>query len=473
MRLAWFSPVPPVPSGIAACSAELVAALSLEHDIDVFVDEPVARSAPPIGPHSTTPRSAHEFLWRNRANPYDLTVYQVGNSSHHDFLWPYLFRYPGLTILHDAHLHHARAAALLRTRRSRDYRAEFLANHPGVSPDLAELAIAGFDNHLYYSWPMTRLVVQASRMAAVHAAPLAAALNAEIPGAAVESIRLGHGKLLSDAQVAAARLKVRAERRIPDDGIVFGVFGGLTPEKRVPQVLDAFQALLPYAPRAHLLLAGPAARHYDVAADVRSRALEAQVTLTGYLASEEQLTECIAASDVALSLRWPTAREISGPWLRALGAGRPTVIMDLEHLSDVPSLDPRSWTLNAGGFRRSELPSPESQVQSAGSRVSSPESRTPDPVTIAIDIMDEAHSLRLAMRRLASDADLRANLGAAGRAYWAREHSPERMIEEYRLALAAARRRPVPRPMLPRHLVNDGDALLKELLGECGVAAPL
>jgi hypothetical protein len=87
--------------------------------------------------------------------------------------------------------------------------------------------------------------------------------------------------------------------------------------------------------------------------------------------------------------------------------------------------------------------------------------------------MDEAHSLRLAMRRLASDAELRENLGAAGRAYWEREHSPERMIEEYRLALAAARRRPVPRPMLPRHLVNDGDALLKALLGECGVAAPL
>ena len=49
----------------------------------------------------------------------------------HDYLWPYLFRYPGLTVLHDAHLHHARAA-LLRTRRADDYRAEFAANHPGA-----------------------------------------------------------------------------------------------------------------------------------------------------------------------------------------------------------------------------------------------------------------------------------------------------------------------------------------------------
>src|SRR5258708_27455026 len=38
MRLAWFSPMPPVPSGIAACSAELVGELRSRHHIDVYVD---------------------------------------------------------------------------------------------------------------------------------------------------------------------------------------------------------------------------------------------------------------------------------------------------------------------------------------------------------------------------------------------------------------------------------------------------
>jgi glycosyltransferase involved in cell wall biosynthesis len=449
MRLAWFSPMPPVPSGIAACSAELVAALSPEHHIDVFVDEPVAKMAAASG---LAPwRSAHEFLWRNREQRYDLTVYQVGNSSHHDFLWPYLFRYPGLAVLHDAHLHHARAATLLRTRRPNDYRAELVADHPGLNPDLAELAIAGFDNHLYYSWPMTRLLIQASRLTAVHAASIAEALNAEIPGARVERIHLGHGDLLSDSQIAAARVKTRAERHIPADAVVFGVFGGLTPEKRLPQILDGFESLVAYAPGAHLLLAGAAARHYDVAADVRRRALDARVTFTGYLETDAALSECIAACDVALNLRWPTAREISGPWLRALAAARPTIIMDLEHLADVPSLDPRTWTLG---------------VREAGSGKR-------EAVTIAIDIMDEDHSLRLAMRRLASDADLRARLGAAGRAYWQREHSQARMIDDYRVLLAAAAASPVPHPPLPRHLLNDGDGLLNALLANLGVASPI
>ena len=120
---------------------------------------------------------------------YDLTVYQLGNSSHHDYAWPYVFRWPGLVVLHDAHLHHARAAALLRVARADDYRAEFAANHPDGDPAVAEMAIQGFDSHLYYDWPMTRLVIEASRVTAVHSRATAAALQGLHPPR--ESSRFG------------------------------------------------------------------------------------------------------------------------------------------------------------------------------------------------------------------------------------------------------------------------------------------
>ena len=463
--------MPPVPSGIAACSAGLVAELRKRHQIDVYTDEPPAAPAPGTS-------SAHAFVSRHRINPYDLTVYQVGNSSHHDYLWPYLFRYPGLTVLHDAHLHHARAAALLRTKRAGDYRAEFAANHPGVPHDLAELAVAGFDNHLYYSWPMTRLVVEASRLTAVHAPSLARQLKEDLPHAAVAAIRLAHGELLGEDRVRRARSQVRAAHGISDEAVVFGVFGGLTPEKRLAQVFDALAAILPYAPSAHLLLAGAAARHYAVAADVRARGLQGRTTITGYLDTEAGLTDCIAACDVSLNLRWPTAREISGPWLRALAAGRPTVTMDLEHLVDVPALDPRTWRSLPGSGMRAPGSDPERRSERAG--LPDPGSRTPDPdsdsdsrvsepVTIAIDILDEAHSLRAAMRRLASDPALRATIGAAGRRYWEREHSMPHMLEDYERILADAASRPTPRVPLPAHLVTNGDQVLQRVADEFGV----
>lgn len=433
--------MPPIRSGIAACSAELVAELRQRHHIDVYVHTAPLAGAPGAA-------SAHDFVWRHRVNPYDLTVYQVGNSSHHDYLWPYLFRYPGLTVLHDAHLHHARAAQLLRTTRAADYRAEFAANQPSVHPDLAELAIAGFDNHLYYSWPMTRLLVEASRLTAVHAQPMARELKTELPHAAITSVRLAHGTPMSEELVGCSRERVRRTYGLGDDDIVFGVFGGLTPEKRIPSILEAFAAILPHAPAARLLLAGAAARHYDVVADVRDRGLASRVTLTGYVDTDDALTECIAACDVSLNLRWPSAREISGPWLRALAAGRPTITIDLAHLVQAPSLDPRTWRVNEIATRD-----------------------TIDAICVAVDILDEQHSLRLAMRRLATDPELRGSLGAAGRQYWQREHSMPRMLEDYERILAEAAARPAPRVTLPPHLVTNGDRLLKQVLGEFSVAA--
>ena len=475
MRLAWFSPMPPVPSGIAACSAQLIRELGTRHTIDVYVH--ASTSATTDSFKGTNIHSAHDFVWRNRRQPYDLTVYQIGNSSHHDYIWPYLFRYPGLTVLHDVRVHHARAAALLRTQRPADFRAEFAANHPDVSVDLAELAVAGFDTQMSYEWPMSRLIIEASRLTAVHTPPLMSLLSEELPGARLTSIRLAHGTLVTDEEARHLRSRVRGTHGIPEDAIVFGVFGGMTPDKRVSQILDALDALVPYAPNAHLLLAGGAPRHYDLEAGVRRRELEGRVTLTGYLADESDLTACIAASDISLNLRWPTAREMSGPWLRALAAARPTITIDLAHMVDVPALDPRTWKKHPGSVVRD----PRSAVH--GSRgptdVTSrdrpdPGSRTTDPdaVTVAVDILDEDHSLRLAMRRLATDPALRASLGGAGRRYWEREHSMPCMLEDYERVLAEAAATPAPHVTLPAHLVNDGDRLLNETLARFSVGSP-
>lgn len=421
--------MPPARSGVAGRSAELVPALRARGiEVGVYEQE-----------------CSHDFPPRHIQHPYDLTVFQFGNSSHHDFIWPYAVRYPGLVVLHDTRLHHARAAALLREGRASDYRAEFAWNHPALSPDLAELAVAGMDSALYYDWPMLRALVERSRGVAVHgdgaAADLREALARTSPTTALDDrlfvIRLGEGEAWGDERRLAARQRLRAQYGVDDDEVVFGVFGGLTPEKRLPQIFAALQAL-PQTPRARLLLAGAAAAHFDLAAEIAARGLERVTIVTGYLPSDEDITAHLAACDVSLNLRWPTARETSGPWLRALAAGLPTIVTDLVHHGDVPSLDPRTWTVNA------------------------------DPVTVAIDVLDEDHSLRVAMRRLARDADLRAQLGANAREWWRREHSVEAMVDDYVRIIRAAAARPVPDVDLPAHLAPAGTRLLHELSAPFG-----
>ena len=459
MRLAWFSPFPPAHTGIAGRSVELVRALRARGiGIDSFVHH-VSADAPDAV-------SAHDFVWRHARHPYDLVVYQFGNSSHHDYMWPYALRYPGLVVLHDTRLHHARAAALLRERRAADYRAELAWSEPDVGPDVAELAVAGFDSALYFNWPMVRPLVETSRLVAVHGAAAAHELLARWPHARVRSIHLGEGVLVAPEREAAARRRVRSRYSIPDDVVMFGCFGGLTPDKRLIPILDAMVALAPSAPDARLMLGGRAMAHFDVHAEVQRRHLADRVIITGYLESDEELTDHLAACDVSLNLRWPTARETSGPWLRALAAGRPTIVVDLVHMADVPSVDPRTWKVNGAEDRGPRI---EGRLPSTDVRTSDLDPRPSDPICIAIDILDEDHSLAVAMTRLARHAELRARLGRAAQAWWQRTHSVEVMVEDYVHLIGEAAALPTPAVELPAHLRADGTGTLRSIAAPLGL----
>jgi glycosyltransferase involved in cell wall biosynthesis len=441
MRLAWFSPWPPQRTGVAGRSAAVTARLAAAGlAVDVFVDArdvPVARAAAtPPRPGDVRVQSAHEFVWRQARGQYDLAVYQVGNSRLHEFLWPYLFRYSGLAVLHDARLHHARGRALLRAGRPRDYRAEFAFDQPAAGPEAAELAVHGFDGAYYYLWPMTRAVLAASRVVATHARGAVPALSADAPDTLVSYLPLGEGRDVPWS--ADERERARAQLGLAPGTLAFGVFGGLTAERRLPQILRAFARARRDSPGARLVLAGAPDAAVDLAGLAAALGVADAVIAPGVL-DDPAFDDAIAAVDVCLSLRWPSSLETSGPWLRALAAGRPTIVTALPHQADVPALDPRDW--------QPTLP----PVHGA-------------PVTVAVDILDEDHSLVLAMRRLARDADLRARLGAAARQYWEREHREAVMQAGYERLLQLAAARPAPAASLPAHLRPDPLAHLGDLL---------
>jgi glycosyltransferase involved in cell wall biosynthesis len=421
VRLAWFTPWPPDRSGIAGRSAEVVPALAAAgHGLDVFVD----RAAPDLPPHADDPvepgvvrvQTAHDFLWRARRDQYDLVVYQVGNSRLHEYMWPYLFRFPGLVVLHDARLHHARAREPLLHGRPDRYRAAFARNEPDVAAEAAELAVAGFDGSYYYLWPMVRDVVEAARTVAVHSRGAAAELAGLFPERPIEYLTLGEG--MPRPPTPEERVNARRLLALPERAVTFGVFGALTAEKRLPEILTAFRACLAVEPSARLLLAGQPEPALDWRRLARAAGVERAVVFAGVL-PDDMFDQAIAAVDVSLHLRWPTALETSGPWLRALSAARATVVIDLLHQAHLPAVDPRTW--------QPSLPQ-----------------GTTRPATIAIDILDEAHSLALAFRRLALDRALRESLGEAGRHYWEAHHQFARMRDEYLDLMARAAARPVP-----------------------------
>jgi glycosyltransferase involved in cell wall biosynthesis len=423
MRIAWFSPLPPARSGIATYSADLVPRLAPEHAIDCFSE--------------TTVR---DFAWKARREPYDLVVYQLGNAPCHDFMWGYLAAHPGLVVVHDARLHQARARSLLQRERFDDYRREFWYDHPDARRDFAEYAVAGLGGPIYYCWPMLRAVMRTARMIAVHSPRVAADLRAEFPGAAIEAIHLGVAPLVPDT---AARQLVRAALGVPADAVLFAAFGKITAEKRIAAILRAFAPIARDRSDVHLLLAGDAAEYPALTAMLAGSPHASRVHVTGYVA-DEAIADYLAASDACLCLRWPTALETSASWLQCLAAGQPTVISDLAHLVDIPTLEPRGWTRS------------HPQV---------------DPVAVRIDLLDEDGSLERAMRALAEEPRLRESLGRAGHAYWAAHHTLDVMTEDYRRLIAAAAARPAPAvDDLPAHFTDDHSQTAQAIMDALGIS---
>jgi glycosyltransferase involved in cell wall biosynthesis len=230
------------------------------------------------------------------------------------------------------------------------------------------------------------------------------------------------------------------------------VLGNASPEKRVAHILRAFASARQWAPDARLLFAGQVDPLLPLDEMIDALGIRDVTHLAGRL-DDAQFDEAVVACDVGLNLRWPTAREVSGPWLRMLSAGLPTVIVDAAHHVDVLTLDPRTWLCHAPTPLE---PTPEARAMAVG-----------------IDILDEDHSLRLALRRLGSDADLRLRLGAAARAYWESKHTVAAMVSDYERVIALALELPAPAVDLPAHLRPDPMGHTREVIGNLLSHSPI
>ena len=450
-RVAWFTPIPPVRSGVARYSMELLPRLSHSYAIDLFLESSESVVAPTqIGTDGVF--SAHDYVWKHRLEPYDLTVFQVGNSPCHDYMWPYLLKYSGLVTLHDGQLHHSRARSLLQAGRADDYRAEFSYNHPTADPRLAELGVAGLMGALSYMWPMRRVILDSAQLILVHNTWLATELRSE-SSTPVEVVAMGVPALHCDPNTSE---RVKSRHGVSPRSLLLALFGKVTPEKRVSQVLHSLANLKCERNDKtawHLILCGELVDHYDPRAEAATLGIGDRVTVTGYLPDQE-MPNYISAADICLCLRWPSSRETSASWLRCLAAGKPTVVTDLVQLTDVPSLDPRNWSL--AGYPAGR--------DSRGEEV--------HPACVTIDILDEDHSLTLALRRLLGDASLRAALGRAARQLWEERFTLERMVDGYDHAMRTAftlTSDDTRRGHMPPHLLNDGTQQLRDLLDDLGI----
>ena len=431
MRLAWFTPLSPRVSGLATYSAAILPPLARDADIDVFVnDGDPADLAPRFGP-GTAVRPACDFVWMQARRPYDLTVYQLANAASHAWLWGYAVRYPGLAVLHDLVLHHARGVHLRRANRRRDYHAEVLYDRPELDasvPAIADLAIP----HLLAAWPLVRPILATARRCAVHDSRAADELRRRHPGSRVDVMRFGVPDPVGAPLPPAG-----------DGPPVFAALPHTACVRRLPQILRALARVRRETP-AVLRVVGPCEDGFDLAGEIRAAGLDPGAVVGPVAPGGGTDGEGVPACDVCVCLGSLAAVETTDTWIRCLAAGRATVVSARARPAGPPLSDARTWRDLHGG---------------------------PDEgVAIAVDPRHERESLWLAMRRLAVDDGARRALGERARSWWARSGAASGMIDDYRrLIREAAGATSGSDDDLPRHFRSAGLELARTIAEECGV----
>ena len=447
-RIAWFTPLRSSPPGIPCHRAALLATLRERFDIDRFV------RAAPQHLQNAPPRtfSAYDFVWKHVRHPYDLTVYAVADSPEYDFVWPHLVRYPGLVVLHDGMLHRSRAAMLLAQGRDDDYRAEFQYDHPEASPGIPELGIARLMGPASDLWPMRRVVIESSRMLVAPNAWIAETLRAEASHDRIAVIEPGAPNVVPSPGTGE---RIRAQCGIAPDAVVFVACGPPTPRRRTDQLWSSIALLRDETPPVHLLHCGPADdTHRDKA---RQLGITDHVSWVGTDEASD-LSACLAAAEVSVCLEWPSSHQAMTGLVESLAAATPAIVTDLADRVDIPALDPHDW-----------------QVRTLASPTDEASDTSPEPACVSIDLLDEHHSLRLAMSRLALDPVLRAKLGRGAQQLWERRFAFDRLVDDYAEIVNRALGTPlseVRSAELPGHLRADGTARVTRLLSPFGVVPP-
>jgi glycosyltransferase involved in cell wall biosynthesis len=430
LRLAFVSPLPPLPTGIADYVADVLQLLAGRHEVELFhaqdeVDAGRLPAGAPVLP-------AAELPARHRERPFDLAVYQMGNGRAHDFVYEWLSRRPGLLVLHDLVLHHARAARYLDSEAVRAWRRdpssasardrarpaleawrdELEYSYPGRGERLFAVHLGTIGDLLPYAYPLFRIPVEASRAVAVHNAFMAAAVRAEVPGKMVAELpQPARPEAVSRERVRA----LRARLGFREDEVVVGSFGLVTPEKRTEALARAVARAAARDPRVRLLLVGPVPDSPRLTAILAAAGVAGRAVVTGRVPLDE-LAVHVEAADVVVHLRYPTARETSAVLLRVLAQGRPTVVSDLEHQGDLPV-----------------------------------------EAVMRVDLQDETGGTARAILSLAGDPLARSRMGEAAAAHVRRAHAPSRVRDAWEDALERARALPDPPPRdWPAHWPRPG-----------------
>ena len=312
-RVAFASPMPPAPTGIASYAASVLEGLERSgyrrrRQLDVIW---------PVKPK-------HDLAIAR----YRLGVYHIGNNvEFHGDVYRLASLRDGVVVLHDLGLDDL-VRGLVDRGDPLGYRA---AREALVGADRLTLPEARDNEPL--AWPWCAHIVRIARSVIVHSAFCKRYL--EDLGCRTPVFVVPHPPVERETDLRRAAQhapSIRARLGLRQGDVLVVAAGDLNPAKQLEALVAAAARL---DERLHLALVGRRIPTFDPDTLVRASSLGSRVTLATDV-SDEAFRAWLCAADVVADLRFPHRGEVSGTLMRAMQVGRPTLVSATGTYLDLP-----------------------------------------------------------------------------------------------------------------------------------------
>ncbi len=335
MKLAYFSPLNPQPSGISDYSEELLPNLAAHAEIDLFLD-----GFRPSNPNITTQFRCFDY----HCNPsvldslqdYDALIYHLGNDHrYHAGIFDTMRKHPGVVVFHDFALQDF-FLGLARVRGDIEiYLAEVAACHGKSERTRAE-------EHLMrgsvppqvaapLNFPLNCRAAGAAEGIIVHSQWSRVRFERLVPGVPLARIPMPVADILSDRAVKTrTAVKDNGQPRV----VSIAAFGLVTPDKGIELTLRAL-ARLRDEYDFRFTLVGAENSYFDVRAIISDCGMSDRVKITGHLSLAE-FERYISETDIAINLRQRTVGETSASLYRIMAASVPAIVSNVGAFAELP-----------------------------------------------------------------------------------------------------------------------------------------
>ena len=333
-RIALFSPVNPMKSGISDYTEELLPYLLEHFQIDLYLDSNYKPT------NESVLQRCHwydhlAFARQIAEKKYAAVLYQLGNSSYHAYMIDYILKYGGIITLHDyamgGVINWLSSVLPRRSPNRLDLLEELIYNYgKSHARDIFrrikcgeirphELSNEGIFLSKRFFDRSIGLIVTGQ-----HAYEMARKTYPYYPVECLSYIPIGVPivPIPTKGQIR----EIRQLLGIPAEALVIASFGIIASPKRATSSIKAFAKLLEINRQALLIFVGECQPGYRAPMDlIKKLRLEEKVRIAGHV-DFKSFYDYMKACDIVVNLSYPSQGGVSSSLLRSLSLGKPTIV---------------------------------------------------------------------------------------------------------------------------------------------------